>query len=363
VVDRPAVSFYEIGGWKMDADGDPFTVWNDPSWRPLVALAHEQTDIIRLVPPRWTGSSDNGLDALTTVDTRLTGDSLLERTTIRAPARELTTVSRRDRDVQTTWITEHLLKSVEDLEAYLGLPDPQGGEPDVSVLETEERDLAESGIVCVDIGDALCSAADLFDLGDYTVVAMTERALFHRLVDKFHRVILPRVEKTAQAFPGRMWRIYGSEYASEPYLPPRLYQEYIVRYTGELCAAIRRHGGYPRIHSHGRLRAILPLLARMEPACLDPLEPPPQGDMTLREIKAAVGADMVLMGNIEASDIEGLPPREFRKKVVAALREGTAGSGRGFILMPSACPYGRAITERTMENYRIMADLARDWGG
>jgi uroporphyrinogen-III decarboxylase len=192
---------------------------------------------------------------------------------------------------------------------------------------------------------------------------MTERVLFHRLLDKFQRVLLPQAGKLARAFPGRMWRICGSEYASEPYLPPPLYQEYVVRYTGELCAAIRRHGGYPRIHSHGRLRAILPLIARMEPACLDPLEPPPQGDMALREIKDAIGADTVLMGNLEASDIESLPAREFERKIVTALREGTAGAGRGFVLLPSACPYGRKITERTMANYRAMVDLARRWGG
>lgn len=31
-VDRPPVSFYEIGGWKMQPDpDDEFRVWNDPS--------------------------------------------------------------------------------------------------------------------------------------------------------------------------------------------------------------------------------------------------------------------------------------------------------------------------------------------
>ncbi len=39
-VDRPAVSFYEIGGWKPDPDdADPYNVYNAPSWRPLLELA------------------------------------------------------------------------------------------------------------------------------------------------------------------------------------------------------------------------------------------------------------------------------------------------------------------------------------
>ena len=48
-VDRPAVSFYEIGGMRIDpADPDPFNVYHDPSWRPLLELAEEETDLIRM---------------------------------------------------------------------------------------------------------------------------------------------------------------------------------------------------------------------------------------------------------------------------------------------------------------------------
>ena len=48
-VDRPAVSFYEIGGFASDPnDPDKFNVYNSPSWRPLLQLAEEKTDIIRM---------------------------------------------------------------------------------------------------------------------------------------------------------------------------------------------------------------------------------------------------------------------------------------------------------------------------
>jgi hypothetical protein len=97
----------------------------------------------------------------------------------------------------------------------------------------------------------------------------------------------------------------------------------------------------------------------MKPDGLEPLEPPPHGDMQLWEIKEAIGEDTVLMGNIEAADLENLPTAEFEQKVATALREGTAGEGRGFILHPSACPYGRTITARTMANYETMIRLAK----
>ena len=44
-----------------------------------------------------------------------------------------------------------------------------------------------------------------------------------------------------------------------------------------------------------------------------------------------------------------------------ALAEGTAGAGRGFVLMPSAAPYGRTISSTTMRNYETMVRLAEAW--
>ena len=40
-VDRPAVSFYEIGGFDINPDDpDEYNVYNHPSWRPLLQLAN-----------------------------------------------------------------------------------------------------------------------------------------------------------------------------------------------------------------------------------------------------------------------------------------------------------------------------------
>jgi hypothetical protein len=51
-VDRPAVSFYEIGGFAVDpSDPDPFNIYNAPDWQPLLRLAEEQTDLIRMRRP------------------------------------------------------------------------------------------------------------------------------------------------------------------------------------------------------------------------------------------------------------------------------------------------------------------------
>lgn len=361
-VDRPAVSFYEIGGWRLDPDDpDPANIYNGPGWRELIRLAEEETDLIRMVGPDQRPAPDNCMDAYRKRETWEAAGSQYTRVTLTVGGRELTSLTRRDPDVATVWTIEHLLKSPEDAEAYLQLPDAAFAyETHVDNLVAEEARVGDAGIVMVDVADPLCLAADLFSMADYTVVALTEPALFHRLLEKHARHITTKVATVARAFPGHLWRIVGSEYASEPLLPPRLYDAYEVRYTQPMIDVIQRHGGYARLHSHGRLRRILPRIAAMAPDGLDPLEPPPQGDMPLKEIREQVGDQMVLFGNIEASEIEQLAPPAFEARVRQAIADDTEGAGRGFVLMPSACPYGREIPAHVLTNYETMVRLVKE---
>lgn len=358
-VDRPPVSFYEIDGAQDTSDKDPYNIFSDPTWAPAIALAREKTDRIVRMGIGFKNAPPDPLAELTRTRHWEENGSRFGMTEIRAGTRTLTTRWRRDRDVDTVWTTEHLLKDVDDFKAWLELPEPVfGGEPDTDRFLRTERELGEDGICMIDSGDPICSAAPLFDMGTFTVMAMTEPELFRKALDRFARIYWPRTEAIAKALPGRLWRICGPEYASPPYLPPRLFEEYVVAYDTPMVRSILKHGGFPRIHSHGRLKDILDLIAATGCTGLDPIEPPPQGDVSLEYVRRNYGAQMTLFGNIEASEIENLEPAAFEKRVAQAIREGTAGSGRGFVLHPSACPYGRKLSARAMRNYETMVRLA-----
>jgi len=364
-VDRPAVNFYEVGGFDVKPDDpDPFNVYNAPDWRPLLQLAEDQTDLIRMRCPVLRPAADNPRDAFFQTETRVEGGSRFVQTTLRVGGRTLSGLTRRDRDVDTVWTLEHLLKDLDDLHAYLQLPaEVFHYEPELAHLEEAERAVGDRGIVMVDVADPLCHAAQLFSMADYTVIALLEPVLFHQLLAKLAADIHARTEKVARAFPGRLWRIYGPEYAAEPYLPPSLFEQYVGTYTRPMVDAIQRYGGFARIHCHGRLRAVIGHIVAMGGAGLDPIEPPPAGDMELAEVRRRYGRELVLFGNLEARDIENLPPAEFARKVAQSVREGTAGAGRGFVLMPSASPYGRTISANTLKNYELMVTLAQSFGG
>jgi len=359
-VDRPAVSFYEINGLTQKSDDpDPFNIYSHPSWRPLLDLARNHTDRIVLRGVAFDSISPDPLTGLTREETTLAGGSRRVTRTIAAGKRTLATRTRRDGNVNTIWTEEHLLKNTDDLQAFLALPVPatDGCVDSSGVLEAEAA-LGDTGIVMIDTPDPLCLAASLFDMAEYTVTAMTEPILFRRLLDRFAATLLPKTEAVANALPGRLWRIFGPEYAAPPYLPPALFREYVCHYVTPMIRSIQRSGGYARIHSHGNLRAILDDIVAMGPDGLDPIEPPPQGDVELAYVRQKYGKNLVLFGNLEASDIENLPTPQFAEKIRRALDEGTAGNGRGFVLMPSACPYGRVLSPLALKNYEKMIGLA-----
>jgi hypothetical protein len=53
-----------------------------------------------------------------------------------------------------------------------------------------------------------------FESATYTVMALCEPALFTALLERFYAVLLPQVEATSAALPGRLWRIVGPEFAT-----------------------------------------------------------------------------------------------------------------------------------------------------
>ncbi len=374
-VDRPAVNFYEIGGFDVDpSDPDEFNVYHDPSWWPLLELAEERTDLIRMrsavrsrswdpqtVIPGGQRAEDGGrsTEGRAHRESHREGQWLCTRVTIRAGGRTLSSTTRRSPEVDTIWTTEHLLKNVDDLKAYLELPEEFFAEEiDVARLREADAKVGERGIVMVDTEDPICAASSLFRMEDFLTVALTEPLLFHRLLEKLARPLFARTERVSEAFPGHLWRIYGPEYAAEPFLPPRLFQEYVVRYTEPIVQAVHRHGGFARVHCHGRLHAILDLICQMGADATDPIEPPPHGDVSLEYVRRVYGERLVLFGNIELLDIESMEPAAFERLVRQTLADGTRGHGRGFVLMPSSAPNGRQITSRIMKNYETMVRLA-----
>ena len=362
-VDRPPVCFYELNGLDENPkDLDPFNIYSDPSWKSLIELTHERTDRIvmrKLMPSNHPLHLPADFTKISESYDRQ--NNLITKYTLPTPDTTLTMQTQKSKDLNTIWTTEHLLKDINDLKAYLQTPFVLPSVLDISEIQKLENTLVDTGIVMIDTPDPLCLAAELFDMATFTIIAMTEKQLFHQLLKRFADVIYEKIRFVSDNLPGRLWRIYGPEYASPPYLPPELFAEYVLEYDKPIVKMIQQNAGFARIHCHGNIKSILDHIAATGCLALDPIEPPPQGDVELKYVREKYGQQLILFGNLEVSDIENLPTPEFEKKVLTALKEGFTPQRTGFVLMPSSCPYGRNLPNLTLSNYQRMVELTENF--
>jgi hypothetical protein len=362
--DRPPVCFYELDGYRQKPDDpDEYNIYSDPSWKPVLDLARNHSDRVVLSNMRFKDPSPgasppsekkeekwrNEVDAAGNRHTY--GSYILH-------GRTYTSHSMRERDVDTSWTIEYPYKDAEDLAHWLKYSEEDDTEPlpDISVIEETEAALGDTGIVCIDLGDPVMDIAGSFSMEDFLVVALQERDLMHKALERITRRKLKVVEAFAQAAPGRLWRVYGQEYICAPFLPPAAFDDYCTKYDVPIVDAIKQSGGFPRLHCHGNLKAAINSIRRAGWTATDPVEPPPQGDVSLSEARELLGEDITIFGNIEVNAIELDDEKNFTTLVRTALKEGPNKQGRRFVLMPSSSPFGRHVSKRVVKNYSIMVE-------
>jgi hypothetical protein len=350
IPDRVPISTYELVGWNPLA-------WEnlDPSYASLMDFIRRRTDCMYMCGIAVPNA--RAAEIRTSTQKWDEGDQHYTRIVRHAPGRDLTDVHSYSDDIKTVWNREHICKDLDDLGAFLDLP-WEAGEADFSHLEKAWKDLEGGrGLPLVSIGDPLCDVSELFELGTFLELAITETAAIERALDRIGERDVARLEKALTGpVQDVVFRICGPEYATPPYLPPELFRRFVTRRDGVLIDMIRRAGGIARIHCHGKTGRVVDQLAELAPDALDPIEPPPDGDITLADLKKALGGSICLTGGIELKYLE-MESGEYVERLVRELMEAGKPGGR-FILMPTAAPINVPLSPRTEENYRRFTETA-----
>ena len=350
-VDRVPISTYELtafGPWAWAAE--------EPSYQPLLREVTARTEALPLWGPYMPPSPDEEPSELHSWQD---GDYTLTRETVHTPKGDLTAVTKHTQNVKTVWTVEHFCKSENDITRYLSrpfFPMPV----DSSEFTPLNHAVGEQGLVLCDTGDAICSVASLFEFGEFMVLAMTQPALIRALCEQAHARIMHVLRATLEAGCGPLFRIFGAEYCTPPYLPPSSFREFVLPYVREMVALIHQYGGYARIHCHGRIGQVLDMIIETGADAIDPLEPPPDGDITLKEVKERVGDQLILFGNMELKYLETETPQEIDARVCEMM--DAAKSGGGFVLMPTAAPINIPLSPRTEANYIAFIEAGYKYG-
>jgi len=355
--DRVPISTYELNAYN------PTNFENTaPSYRRLMDKIRTDTDCIYMWG--WWPWADSGLWSERS-ETASDG-SITTYHRLRTPKGDLTKTRKHIPGVHTTWTTEHLLKTPEDIDRYLSvLPEffhidetaERRARDDYDAIE--ER-LGDKGVIMNDSGDPSSYIPDLFEFGLFTMMCFQYKDKILELIDAHTKPIIEKFHLDAANHFGALLRLCGPEYFTRPYLPPEYFREMVVPGCTQCARILDEAGIFLRLHCHGQIREALPMIVEIGAKGTDPIEPPPDGNITLKEVKDQYGDKLVLFGNIELKLLETGTVEDIRACVKQQM-DDAKGDG-GFIMLPTAAPINEPLAELTERNYMAWIDAGLEFG-
>lgn len=344
-VDRIPVSLYEIDGFGSLYAPD------HESYAPVNRIAREKLDNMVMCSPAVQGPlgflfSGGGDDIVETRSKHENGVDI-ETTIIQTPKGPLRTETKRNPETYTTWTTEYLLKSEEDVDRLLSLP-YEKAPADISGFKEMSRKIGDSGIMMPDLCDPMGMVIYMMEFEQYMYLLTLNRHKFRRLLDCFAERLHDYLDSVLEQGGGPLFRIIGPEACTPPYMPPEMFREFVVEYDSPLIRKIQKAGQMARIHCHGKIAQVADMILEMHPDALDPIEEAPGGDITLDDAVKILGKDICLMGNIQESMFELEQPEDVRREVHRVL--DIAQDCSRFVLMPTATPITVPLPENVEEN-------------
>ena len=277
------------------------------------------------------------------------------RHTIRTRKGELTSVVQ---DRPGGGFEKHWVTCVEDAERVLSIPYVPSRPSLAEFLETRER-LRGRSTGQVTVGDPVCSLS-VINPQLRSLWTRTERDLLVEMMDISFERIMAQLDYLLENDVGPIYYINGPEYAIPPLMSPADFEEFVVRYDREMVAKIHENGKLTHIHCHGRVNRFLERFVEIGTDSLNPLEPPPLGDVVLSDAKRRVGERMCLIGNIQYEDLAAGSLEQVEDMVRDSIAQGAQGGG--FILSLCASPYEVPLPVKTARNMIAMLRLAREYG-
>lgn len=278
------------------------------------------------------------------------------RMVLHTPRGDLTANYTENEGMRTVWRHDALMKTDEDVDRFLSapfIPNP----PDIEPFERTRAALGERGVMEIETPTPLCLVVENMPYDQFMVRALQDPARIEALLDKASELIYRWLEGLLHAGFGPVFRFFGPEYAAPPMMSPKHFKQVVVERDRPLIELVHRHGGFVRYHCHGPIARILDDMLAMGVDMTDPCEPPPSGDIPLRELATRVGRDMILMGNIQLDAIERAEPEEIDRLVAEAI--GEVEDRAPFILCTTAFPVTSplpAVTERNLIQFLESAE-------
>lgn len=280
------------------------------------------------------------------------GDEATTTITIDTPKGPLTAVDGRNPTSNTTWALKYPVESLDDIEKIRCVPWelPRGlAPPDLSSLP---EPFARRGIVHAGVSSPFVCVAGMMPYQYFLELCATELNLIKELTQQCLQRILSILDVILSENTVEYVWMGGCEWLTPPMGSPQLYEELVQNFERKVIERIHAGGAISHIHCHGNVRSTIEPAIRRGGDFFEPMEPPPDGDITFAEAKALAAGRITLGGNVEARILEN----EDADTVEEATRRAFDGGKARMVLQTSAGPIS-AMTPRMIENYHRMIDV------
>ena len=280
------------------------------------------------------------------------GDAVRVTSEIATPNGKLTAVTATNPQSETVWTVKYPVESLEEAEKIRSVPWelPEGlAPPDPSELpaDFDERLVSRTGVsspfVCV---------AGMMPYDYFLELCATELGLMRELTAQCCERILSVLEVLLGPKAIDYVWMGGCEWLTPPMGSPTLYEQLVQPFEAEVISRIHAAGAVAHVHCHGNVRSTLELVIARGADYFEPVEPPPDGDITFAEAKAAAAGRITLGGNLEARLLENEGPEAVERATRAAFEGGKTR----MVLSNTAGPIS-ALTPKAAANYHRMIDV------
>jgi uroporphyrinogen-III decarboxylase len=277
---------------------------------------------------------------------------------VHTPCGALTTTESVHSGEDTVWELEPLIKDVEDVHKLLSVPH-RFDHPDMSKYIYDRERLGMDGVAVIFVSSPLVMISRLTGFQRLLEWTITEPELVDRLMHTVAERIGERLRYILTEGAGPIIRFGGCEQATPPMMSGRSFDHFILKYEAPLWEMVRRAGKICWVHCHGRVGSVIDKFRDHGVQLLDPVEPPPQGDIEFEKAKlAACQGPMTLIGNIEWSWLETLRPDEIEIAVKQAIEAG----GKTHMILGCSAEVISAPSQQVCSNIQMFIQSGAYYG-
>ncbi len=288
------------------------------------------------------------------LETNTSGD--LRKETIHTPKGPITRVLHLEKSMMD-WATEHFFKSPEDIEKALSIPF-EPAEPDLSEYNEWNDRIGDNGIVSVGYHNALCCPGLWLSPEDFLMYACCYHTdLVKEVLAKVTDNLIVYAQSCLDAGI-RHFLVSGGELCSQTLMGPEWFSQLITPYDGKMIKYARERGGYIWYHSHGKLSKVIEMMADLGAHVISPVEKPPQGDITLPELKKLVGGKVTLAGNLDDQTVLATGDRDLIIREAKECLEAGMPGGRYLLGGTEGCVF----SPENAEGYLLMTEIRDQYG-